>query len=199
MAKMRPPSVPEVSVPVVGDDDLKRLLKAAEGTTFDGRRDTAILRLFIECGLRLGEVAGLQVHDIDWEPEVVTVMGKGSRPAPIPFGPKTAQALARYVRVRGGHKQSRLDDLWLGPQGALTSNGIAQVLRRRCAQSGIERLHPHQLRHTAAHVAAKSGLGDSDMMESLDGGHVRCSTVMGPAPPMSAPGQFRRLSPGDRL
>lgn len=50
MAGMGPPSLPEVSVPVVSDDDLKKLLKVCSGTSFVDRRDTAILRLFIDCG-----------------------------------------------------------------------------------------------------------------------------------------------------
>jgi site-specific recombinase XerD len=60
MAKMSPPHVPEEPVPVVGDDELRRLLKACEGTKFEDRRDAAILRTFIDTGCRLGEVAGLR-------------------------------------------------------------------------------------------------------------------------------------------
>ncbi len=56
---MKPPAVPEVPVPVVADDERKRL-KACEGPTFEDRRDVAMLRTFIESGFRLGEVAGLK-------------------------------------------------------------------------------------------------------------------------------------------
>jgi site-specific recombinase XerD len=200
MAKMGPPSVSEVPVPIVGDDDLKKLLKVSEGTTFDARRDTAILRLFIDCGLRLGEVAGLAIADVDWDLEVVTVVGKGSRPRSVPFSSKTSQALDRYMRIRKKHTHGRTDALWLGPKGQLTTNGIAQMLRRRCATAGIDQLHPHQLRHTAAHVAAKSGLGDSDMMRVFGWRSRQMLNRYGAsAADERARDAYKKLAPGDRL
>jgi site-specific recombinase XerD len=89
MAKMRPPTVPESPVPVVPDDDLRRLLVACSGKEFDARRDTALVRLFLDTGCRLAEVTGLRVEDIDFELQTVGVIGKGRRPRAVPFGPKT--------------------------------------------------------------------------------------------------------------
>jgi site-specific recombinase XerC len=57
MANMHPPSVPDAPVPVVRDDELRRLLAACEGKGFTERRDAAILRLFFDAGLRLAEMA----------------------------------------------------------------------------------------------------------------------------------------------
>lgn len=200
MAKMKPPSLPEVLVPVVPDDDLKKLLKACEGSGFDQRRDTAILRLFIDCGLRLGEVAGLTVDDVDWNLQVVTVIGKGARPRAVPFSPRTAQALDRYVRTRKHRPAASSSSLWLGARGKLTSNGISQLLRRRCEAAGISQLHPHQLRHTAAHHAAKSGLGDSDMMRIFGWKSRQMLTRYGAsAADERAHEAYKRLSPGDRV
>ena len=71
MARMKPPKAPEVPVPVVADDELRKLLKACEGPTFEDRRDVAMLRTFIESGCRLGEVAGLKVEDVDFEEDVI--------------------------------------------------------------------------------------------------------------------------------
>jgi site-specific recombinase XerD len=200
MARMGPPSVPEVPVPVVADDELKKLLRAADGTTFEGRRDTAILRLFIDCGLRLGEVAGLSVSDVDWDYEAVTVLGKGSRPRSVPFSSRTSQALDRYLRARKKHAHAHSDALWVGPKGQLTPNGIAQMLRRRCADAGIEQLHPHQLRHTAAHQAAKGGLGDSDMMRIFGWRSRQMLNRYGAsAADERARDAYKKLAPGDRL
>jgi len=199
MVNMGPPHVPEVPVPVVSDDDLRKLLKACEGPGFEERRDTAILRLFIDCGLRLAEVTGLKLDDVDWDLEVVGVVGKGSRPRAVPYGSKTAQALDRYLRVRKRHGQKDLPNLWLGAKGPLTPNGIAQMLRRRCDKAGIDRLHPHQLRHTAAHVAAKS-LGDSDMMR-IFGWRSRQMLLRYGASGADerAREAYKRLNPGARL
>jgi len=199
MVNIKPPTVPEVPVPVVSDDDLRKLLKACEGPGFEERRDTAILRLFIDCGLRLAEVTGLKLDDVDWDLEVVGVVGKGSRPRAVPYGSKTAQSLDRYLRVRKRHAQKDLPNLWLGTKGPLTPNGIAQMLRRRCDKAGIDRLHPHQLRHTAAHVAAKS-LGDSDMMR-IFGWRSRQMLLRYGASGADerARDAYKRLAPGDRL
>jgi site-specific recombinase XerC len=75
MAKMRPPHVPEQPVPVVADDDLAKLLKACTGNGFAARRDTAIIRLFIDTGVRLGEMAGLTVDGVDWDVDVIHGVG----------------------------------------------------------------------------------------------------------------------------
>jgi len=200
MANVKPPTVPEVPVPVVADDDLRKLLKAAEGSSFDQRRDTAILRLFIDCGLRLAEVTNLNVDDLDFSLGVVGVMGKGSRPRGVPMASKTQQAVDRYLRMRKKHTGASSPALWLGARGPLTSNGVAQLLRRRCNQAGIEQLHPHQLRHTAAHVAAKEGLGDSDMMRVFGWRSRQMLLRYGASgADERARDAYRKLAPGDRL
>jgi site-specific recombinase XerC len=93
MARMKPPSIPDVPVPIVTDNDLRRLLKACEGTDFESRRDMAILRLFIDTGCRLAEITDLAVEDVILEAEVINVVGKGKRPRSAPYGPKTSSAL----------------------------------------------------------------------------------------------------------
>jgi site-specific recombinase XerC len=65
MANMRPPHVPEEPPAVLTDDELRRLLKACDGTDFPERRDTVILRLFLDSGMRRGELAGLRIEDVD--------------------------------------------------------------------------------------------------------------------------------------
>lgn len=107
MARMHPPAVPEEPVPVVTDDHLKRLLAACAGKGFDERRDSAILRLFVDGGLRLAELTALNVADVDFESGVAVVMGKGRRARACPFGRQTAQALDRYLRARDRHPLGR--------------------------------------------------------------------------------------------
>src|SRR5262249_11350361 len=105
MAAMTPPMMPEVQVPVLGDDELKALLAACAGRAFDELRDTAILRLFIDTGMRSGEMGGLNVADIDIDDDnVAFVLGKGRRPRACPFGAKSAQALDRYLQARERHR-----------------------------------------------------------------------------------------------
>ena len=80
MARMKPPKVAEVPVPVLPEDDLKRLLASATGKGFQERRDAAIMRLLVDTGMRADEVVGLRVTDLDRELQVAIVLGKGRRP-----------------------------------------------------------------------------------------------------------------------
>ena len=86
MSRMKPPTVPVQPVPIVPDAQLKRLLKACEGSSFAARRDMAVLRTFHDCGVRLGELTKLTVDDVDFDLRVINVMGKGRRSRSVPFG-----------------------------------------------------------------------------------------------------------------
>lgn len=164
MAKMQAPTAPETPVPVATEDDLRRLLRVCQGRDFVERRDNAIIRLLIDSGMRRGEIAGLQLADIDGELDSALVLGKGRRPRATPFGSRTAMALDAYIRTRRRHKHAALDWLWVGERGRFTHDGIAQMLTRRCQQAGIGHLHPHQLRHTFAHQWLARGGNEGDLM-----------------------------------
>jgi integrase len=87
------------------DDELKRLIRACQGKSLVDRRDEAIVRLMLEAGLRAGEVVVLQVSDVDVSRGLVTITrDKGGKGRIAPFGPQTAQALDRYLRVRRSHR-----------------------------------------------------------------------------------------------
>lgn len=169
MAKMHPPIVPEQPVPILSLDDLRALLKACDGSAFEGRRDTAIVRLLADTGIRRGELAGLRVADVTIDAKAgggtVDVLGKGRRWRNVPFGAKTAIAMRRYMRDRDRHpKAGATDALWLGFRGPLSGDGIMQMLQRRGKAAGIGPVHPHQLRHTFAHRWQAAGANESDLM-----------------------------------
>ena len=70
MDKVRPPAVPEVPVPVLSDDELRRLFKTCEGTTYADRRDTPLMRLFYDTGMRRSDLAYLNVVDVDLDEQI---------------------------------------------------------------------------------------------------------------------------------
>ncbi len=158
------PIVPESEVPVLTEDQLRRLFKTCDGASFEARRDAALLSLLVDTGLRRSEVAGLRLGDVDFEYRTVTVLGKGRRPRTVPFGARTARALVRWLRERDAHDLASTPWLWLGTSGRqLQSRGVQQVVERRGAQAGV-RVHAHMFRHTFAHVHLASGGHEGDLM-----------------------------------
>lgn len=152
-------------IPMLTIEQLKAMLKAAEGLGFEQLRDTAIIRLLADTGMRRAECAGLTPADLDFDQDIAIVTGKGNRVRACPFGPRTAKALRRYLRARSTHDYAAEARLWLGRRGPIAADGILHILRRRAKQAGIvSRVFVHQLRHTWAHEALRSGLQEGDVM-----------------------------------
>jgi len=128
-----------------------RLLASCDRTTAIGRRDLAILTLLARLGLRAGEVAALELDDIDWRAGELTVRGKGSTVERLPLPHDVGEALVCYLR--DGRAASPLRVVFLparAPIRPLSSIAITAVVRYACDRAGVERVGAHRLRHTIA-------------------------------------------------
>ena len=162
------PQVPVQPVPVLSDSEIAALLKACKGTRFAEARDTAVIRLLLDTGIRRAELIGLQVDDVDRASRTITVMGKGRRARTVRYGVKTGEAIGRYIRRRTEHQSATTTPaLWLSDRGPgpWGSDGVRLMLKRRSAQAGLAvPVHPHQFRHTMASDYLASGGLEGDLM-----------------------------------
>lgn len=145
------PKYEDVAVDVLSDQEIAQLLDQLDSSTDIGARNRAIVCLMLESGLRLAEVASLTVDDLHLKEMYVKVHGKGDKEAYVPIGPTTQKALARYATHFRVPSDPRTKALFLNIFGEpLGIEAIKSYFVRLAKRSGISRLHPHLLRHTAA-------------------------------------------------
>jgi integrase/recombinase XerD len=147
MAKLHAPTVRDKPVPFFTSEELSRLAKACQGSTFAQRRDAAIVSVFRATGIRIAELAAIRYHpddpgrsDVDLERREIRVRGKGGKDRTVRIDHEAARRLDRYLRARARHQQAHRPGLWLGTgsRGSLTPNGIYQMVRRRGEQAGVD-------------------------------------------------------------
>lgn len=149
---VQPPRPEKREIIPLSRTEVEALFRAAKESEF-ALRDRLILLLLLDTGVRLSELAHIQIGDINLtgDPYIV-VFGKGSKERKIPICAKTANAIVEYLESRGiintNHKTSAL--LLNDRKAALTASGIRKVLSRLSKEAKISHVHPHRLRHTFA-------------------------------------------------
>jgi integrase/recombinase XerC len=167
MDRVPQPITPQKLIPVMRDDDTKKLLDACKGKGFVQLRDEALIRLYYNTGARLSEIGNLLLTDIDLNSESVHLHGKGAKDRRVRFGPKTARALSRYLRARTKRTgAAQIPQLWLAERGArpLLPNGIKIRLKRLGLAAGVPGVHAHRWRHNFAHEWKRAGGNTGDLM-----------------------------------
>jgi len=164
-APRRPRKLP-VFLPI---DEAQVLLDTPER----GGRDQAVLELLYASGLRVSELAGLDLEDVDRQARTVRVMGKGRKERIVPFGAAAAAALERYLAERGAGRGA----LFRARQGGrLGVRRLHTIVRRQARATGLaRRVSPHTLRHSFATHMLDAGADLRLIQELL--GHSRLSTT----------------------
>lgn len=206
-AAVKYPRANEPSTPVLSTEQIKALLAQCSGQSFTQRRNMALVLTLADGGLRLAELCGLKLTDIDLDNRLVYVVGKGSarrgpRHRVAVIGVRTARALERYIRERRHHPYADSEWLWLGTKGAsrLGVSGVASLVRRLGDRAGISGLYPHTFRHTWASTFRAAGGSEGDLMV-LGGWRNRAmlDRYGKSAAADRAAEAYRRLSLGDRV
>lgn len=200
MARMRAPSLPELTTPVLAIEELRAILHACEGSDFLARRDTAIIRVLIDTGMRRNELASMTVEQTRLSQAETTVYGKGARERVVPLGRKAVAAIDRYMRVRARHRYAAAPELWIGQEGGLAAVTIYQIVQRRARQAGLDGVYTHLFRHTFASEWLEGGGSEGDAME-IAGWRTRdmLDRYGRAARSKRARESHKRLSPGDRI
>ncbi|MCU1493657.1 MAG: integrase [Acidimicrobiaceae bacterium] len=160
---------PRTTLPSVLPAGEARLLVAAcDPSTVRGRRDVAVLLLLLRLGLRAGEVARLELDDIDWRVGEVAIRGKGGRHDRLPLPIEVGEAIVAYLRE--GRPRTARRSLFLtvtAPITALSSDGIADLVKRVCARAGVVSVGPHALRRSLATETLRAGAPMAEVAQLL--------------------------------
>lgn len=140
-------------------------------------RDKAMMELFYSSGLRLSELAGLDLADIDLKAAEVRVTGKGNKQRMLPVGTIAVKAISDWLKERSNFDKYAIDALFLSQLGNRLSNRqIGQRLKHWATKQGLnDNLHPHKLRHSFATHMLESSSDLRAVQELL--GHANLSTT----------------------
>lgn len=153
------PKTPRTLPKALDVDQVSHLLNFDDKTPL-GSRDRAMFELLYSSGLRLAELVGLDVNDIDYRDSLVTVTGKGSKQRVIPVGRMAIDATQRWLRHREAMANVDETALFVNNRGKrLSGRSVEQRLDKRGLSQGLNsRVHPHRLRHSfASHMLESSG------------------------------------------
>jgi integrase/recombinase XerD len=181
-ARLPLPNVPERLPDVVSIEDVDRLLAQPFPDTPAGLRDRTVLEVLYGCGLRVSELTGLDLTDLDLPQGFLRVFGKGGKERIVPIGGMAANALAAYLvsarpYLRSSASVAGADGsaVFLNVRGGrISRQSVFTIVRRYGAHVGLE-LHPHTLRHSFATHLLEGGADLRALQEML--GHADISTT----------------------
>jgi integrase/recombinase XerD len=163
---------------VLTTGDIGALLGAPDGETFRGLRDRALLHVVYAAGLRVSEVVGLKLGELDLRKGVVMPLGKGQKRRLVPLGEPALDALDAYLKERALHPRAAATAVvFLSPRGGpLTRQAAWKLITRYARAAGIAKpSSPHKLRHSFATHLLEGGADLRSVQTLL--GHASITTT----------------------
>lgn len=155
-----------------------RLLASCDRATPVGIRDYAILTVLTRLGVRAGEVARLELRDVDWHTGEVLIRGKGPRLDRLPLAWDVGEAMADYLRrSRPRCSNPRLFIRSCAPFTGLSRQAVGGIVRGAAARAGLPPLGPHRLRHTVATGLLRLGAGLPEIAQLLRHKSLQTTTI----------------------
>jgi integrase/recombinase XerD len=184
-AEVEMPRVPKGLPKALSENDVSRLLNAVDGSTPPARRDRAILEVLYGTGLRISELVGLSLGDVDLQAALLRARGKGDRERVVPVGRLARESLEEWLADGGRgafvperwRRRDDADAMFLNARGGrLSRQGAWIVVRKYGDRVGLgEKLSPHVLRHSCATHMLDHGADIRAVQELL--GHASISTT----------------------
>ena len=157
------------------EEEVTKLIEAVQPKDERGFRDRAVIETFYSTGIRVGELVGLNIEDIDFIGGVAKVMGKGKKERIVPIGEIALSAIRAYLESR--KKEQEVDALFLNKSGKrITDRGVRNIIDKYIRIASIKQgVSPHTLRHSFATHLLNRGADLRSVQELL--GHVNLSTT----------------------
>ena len=173
VADLRDRSLPRGVEPAVVD----RLLASCDRRRTVGRRDYAILLLLVRLGLRAGEVAAIELDDVDWRRGEILIRGKRDRHDRLPLPVDVGEALVSYLRRRSASECRALFLKVNAPAGPISGDVARGVVKDACARAGVPRVGAHRLRHAAATAMLREGASLPEIAQVLRHREIKTTAI----------------------
>lgn len=161
----------------LNQDEMNKLINAASDATKAGRRDRAIIETLYSTGMRVSELMGLNISDLDFVAGTLKVQGKGKKERMVPVGGTAVRAAEAYLGDRSETEKQPSSPLFLNKNGTrLTDRSVRRILIKYAKRAGITKdISPHTIRHTFATHLLDRGADLRSVQDLL--GHENLSTT----------------------
>lgn len=176
--RLKSPKIEKPLPQFLKESEMDELLdKQSWGDSFEEVRARTIIIMFYETGVRVSELVGLDLKDVDEVSREIKVLGKGNKQRIVPFGNELSEALRDYLKIREDNFGAKYSALFLTKEGErMNAQGVRYIVKKQLSKvSSLKKKSPHVLRHTFATAMLNHNAGIENLKKLL--GHAKVSTT----------------------